>query len=298
MTPAGHTDPASASTGWLMEGNWARLMQEVETELRRDGMERIDPPRLAGRECALQSRLLVIGWCLWLLGCLVTTWVLMPAEQPSWIMARWVTLGAAVGMLVIWPAVRLSQAHRFGPGDDRGRANRFRIAQYLVILDWLSLNIILGCVTGLFWLMDGWTIDGWTWEQALLITGLCAGWSAAAGAVIAWGRAQESGLSRSLAMLVCLLLLAGEPLLIAGAAWLQGLGGDGSTTSAWKPGLNLLTPLWEVTIMPTRWQAGMFHRFIEPLALSLLLAASGWMALRWLSRLGGRAAVGGSTQTA
>ena len=156
----------------------------------------------AAAERGGEVRELMLGWCLWLLGAWAVT-LFLDAPVPA---ARWMILLAAIGLMLAWPALRLSQRN--------GRGGTLRIT----LLDWASLMIILQAVIWPLRLASGLGDPLWTVGQALWLAAAMGAWSLLTGAIIAAGRWTTSGLGRTLAMTLCVLLLVGEPLVMVLAA--------------------------------------------------------------------------------
>jgi len=102
------------------------------------------------------------------------------------------------GAMVMWPVLRLSQ--------NMGRA----ISAGLLLWDWLCLNMVLQAV---IWPLC--ITAQWTSQQALWLVAALAAWSLLSGLVLLVSGCWTSALGRVAGMLLCLLLLLGEPLLMA-----------------------------------------------------------------------------------
>ena len=175
---------------------------------------------------AFDSRALVLGWCLWLIG----MWgLLLVTIGWSPLAYRWMIFAALVGLMGLWPAVRLSQDHR-GPG-----------ARTVVFVDWVCLLLVFQAV---LWPMQ--IVAKWSWEQTLLVDAAVASWSLLTGLIIAWGRSFGSGAMRTVAMVGCVGLVVVEPLCLLLNAQLNG--------TSWSdlPNLRLspLQAIWELTVAP------------------------------------------------
>lgn len=99
----------------------------------------------------------------------------------------------AVGIGVLWPMVRLSQASPRKP-----------VAAGLA--DILALVIPAQAVV---WPSK--LLTGWSWEVTGGVALMLASWSALVGALVASGTARAPGVGRSVWMLACLALVAGAP---------------------------------------------------------------------------------------
>lgn len=170
-------------------------------------------------------RVLMLGWCLWLLGSWAVT-LTLDSPIPA---VRWMVFSAFTGLVLIWPMIRLSQDTRAGSGG--GAA--------VILADWVCLILIFQAVV---WPLR--LVAGWSWEQALLIDAAMASWSLLAGAIAVVGRRFASAWARTAAMLLCLLLVLGT----AAVRILAGLGA--ATTDlghGWTAGLRPIATLWHLT---------------------------------------------------
>lgn len=172
------------------------------------------------------SRGLVLGWCLWLIG----AWLLLLLSI-GWspLAYRWMIFASMIGLMGMWPAARLSQDHR-GPG-----------ARTVIFVDWLCMMLVFQAV---LWPMQ--IVAKWSVEQTLVVNTAVGAWALLTGLIIAWGRSFGSGKIRTYAMLGCVGLLIAEPLLLGVAAFAQG--------HNWSQLPNLrLSPvqtIWELTSAP------------------------------------------------
>ncbi len=204
---------------------------------------------------ASTQQILLLAWCLWLLLSWLSVWWLH-ATLPA---IRWMLILGMVGMMTLWPAVRLSQAqvHRF-------RWRRQRLAAGQTLGDWLSMNAIFQAVIWLlYWAgtrpeLDappGITGGGWTAVQTLQISSTVLGWSLWCGLILWAGLQLTSGLGRTLAMAGCLALLLAEPALAAAVNLLAGQGaapGEAGWTWPWLA--NPLAMLWSLSDVAGRRQ--------------------------------------------
>lgn len=161
----------------------------------------------------------MLGWCLWLLGTWCVT-LLRVSPVPG---VRLMILSSLVGVMLVWPAFRLSQG-REGPGG-RGIASTA-----VVMIDWWCLMLIFQAV---IWPLR--VVAAWSYAQAFWLDAAVLAWSLLVGAIVAAGRLFGSGLARSLAMAACVLLLVGEPLLMA------------LTQGRWTMRVSPLQAIWELS---------------------------------------------------
>lgn len=140
------------------------------------------------------ARNIVLLWCLWLLGSWTVT-MRIDAVVPA---TRLMMHACMIGLMIIWPAFRL--------GQDLPR----RSAALIVLWDWLCLNLVFQAVIWPLQVSAGW--HGW---QAMWLDIAVAAWSGLTGMVLALGAGWQGGFRRALAMVLCMALLLGEPLVLA-----------------------------------------------------------------------------------
>jgi hypothetical protein len=170
---------------------------------------------------------------------------------------------AITGLMVLWPALRLSQDgpdHDAAPSSLMGR----------VLLDWISLNLVLQTV---IWPLH--MIAGWSFPQTFWLDGSLAAWSLLTGACIVAGCRSTRGLDRAVAMLLAVALLVGEPL----AMWLINLNRSGEQMLLWSWRASPLQTLWHLTTRPGEWQP---QRIAVQTLTIASAAALAWIALAML----------------
>lgn len=196
------------------------------------------------------ARDLVLLWCLWLLG----SWLVSSRIDGVYSATRWMVFAGIVGLMVMWPALRL--------GQDRQRISR----PTQVLWDWWCLNLVVQTVIWPLQLSARWSL-----EQTLWIDASMASWSLLTGAVLAWAGGvwtpRRDGLFSGAAMAVCMLLLMGEPLLLASLAWLD-------LQVTWRMWLSPIDVLWDLTSQPP-----VVHR--ERILAVAALALACWLPLAW-----------------
>lgn len=207
------------------------------------------PPATAGH------RALIVGWCVWLLG----SWLIPYAVEPRTSAARWLVFGAVFGAVLVWPALRLSL----------GGAGRPWRAVTVILTDWVLLNGIFGLLV-LFIKLNAL----WGWQQALWQAAATAAWSALAGVLAAWGRLVGTATARLAAMLGCVLLLLGEPAVMAAA------------DTTWTMRASPLEAVWAMTARQGQSEPGPWRFAIASVGLA---AAAGWaVLLGWAAVLAAR----------
>lgn len=177
-----------------------------------------DSPRRGRDAAGLTTQLVVLGWCLWIAG----SWGLALLNGSLLPAARWLVVQALVGLMLVWPAVRLSWP--------RGSVRRLRPAG--VWGEWLALMLVLQAVIWPVRLIAQWRVD-----QALWVAATLAAWSLLTAALVAVGVHARACGARALVMFGCVALVVGEPAALAlavTAGWTEG----------WPMQANPLVPLW------------------------------------------------------
>lgn len=223
------------------------------------------------RSAGLGVRVLILGWCLWLMGSWITLYL-----TGGWTIAafRVMVFSGLIGLMGVWPAVRLSQAtaqHLGEPGVDRVPARLWARACGSVLLDWFCLNLVFQAVIWPLLLAAHWTAAQGLWLDAAV-----AGWSLLTGLIIAWGRGVDRALWRSLAMVVCVGIVAVEPVLL-------GLGALSSEATAGVQRMRI-SPIQAVWSLSGQGP-------VEPWAVQVvgiwLAAVTGWVVLGLLLAVNG-----------
>lgn len=160
------------------------------------------------------TRLLVLLWCMYLFG----VWLLsLQADSPT-PASHWMIWCMMVGMLIIWPALTLSQTryivrkHHHEPNPDGlpGMPIPVPMRTWVVFVQWLCLGLVNQSVLWPLQITAGWATYQTMWINAALLS-----WSLLIGLFIAVGKRSFSSVHRTLAMLICVGLVFGEPLLQA-----------------------------------------------------------------------------------
>jgi hypothetical protein len=213
----------------------------------------------------LGVRELMLAWCLWLLGSWAVT-LSIASPQPG---VRWMVLMSAVGLLLGWPAFRLSQSGEADADAAGAAAGPGAPPVLLVLFDWVCLMLIFQAVV---WPLR--LVGGWTFDQAAWLAIAMAAWSLLAGAIVAVGRQFESGGVRALAMAGCVLLVLGEPLVMA----LSGVEGG------WRMRVSPIGALWEVTGRAHLVRMEQVSQRVTVVAVAAAVAWVGLMVLAVASR--------------
>lgn len=212
------------------------------------------------RSARASVRGLILGWCLWLLG----SWGVTLAIDSSVPAGRWMVFSVMMGLMAIWPAFRLSQA------NEPQVPGRLR----LVLLDWLCMLAVFQTVVWPLRLLGAWSI-----RQACWLNGAVAAWSLLSGLLIAWGCGRSAGSGRTAAMVLCILLLVGEPAVML----LAGLGRPAGAGPGWTMRVSPVQTVWALTRPPSRFRLDPWTDHIKAAGLA---AVAGWVVL------GGAALIG------
>jgi len=180
-------------------------------------------------------RILVILFCVWML----CSWFIAQMSDALVRPAQWMVLCSVIGMMVFWPVLRLSQWRDDAALLDNGSADTRRTPGR-IFMDWFCLNILFQTVVWPLHMNAHWRPD-----QTLWISLTLASWSLLTGAIIAMGCRTDRPLRRVVAALICILLLTGEPLLVAATGRL----GDESMTFLTSP----LALFWQLTGVAAQW---------------------------------------------
>lgn len=214
------------------------------------------------------TRGLVLAWCLWLLGCWGVTLGMSSMIPPS----RWMIVSCLIGMMALWPVFRLSQD--LTVRDPRRGVTGMTLS--MVWTDWVCLVLVFQAVVWPLRLMSGWTLAQTAW-----LDGQVLAWSLLTGAVVAIGCGGRNAVSRGAAMLACVLLLLGEPLLLA----LLSVAGIQINGHHWALQLTPIQSVWQMSGAATDWRAVDWGPNVVAVALA---AVAAWIGA-WLWR---RAALG------
>ena len=166
---------------------------------------------------ALGTQMIVLGWCLWLVG----TWAVTLSLTSSVPAARWLILVALMGLMLVWPAVRLS-------------TREVRMRAGTVWMEWLCLVLVLQAAVWPLRIVSQWRLDQTAW-----LAGALAAWSLLTAAVVAMGMRSRRAGPRIAAMVACVVLVLGEPAVMALAA----AGGD---TALWPMRVSPLATVWSL----------------------------------------------------
>lgn len=211
-----------------------------------------EPAKLPPRPLEMGGlRIIIIGWCFWLLGSWGVAWFSDTAVPR----ARWMLLAGLLGMMLAYPAVRLSQSPN---PDEPGRG------AMQVLFDWLCLISVFQAVLWSLHLIAAWPLSRGLWLDAAVVS-----WTLLAALIVGWARLYASSVIRTLGMALCIALVVAEPLVL----WLTGTrpGSEG-----WLLRVSPLQAVWELSSPPMR---TIVHDWPPQILLIGLVAVSGWASL-------------------
>jgi len=263
--PTPHRDPHEAQA--VLDGSSASLVTDAPPKHK---------PRLAD---PYGLRALVLGWCMWLL----ISWSITLAIGATAHAVRWVVFSALVGLMGVWPALRLSQqmpgpagATAAEPGhEDRASAPKRVLATGL---DWVCLMGVFQVVVWPLMVVGGWSI-----QQTLWLDVAIGAWSALTGVLLGLGRIVPVPGARSLAMMLCMLLVVGEPALMSLLGYRPGsVFGNGGPSGGHSGGGGegmLVSPVQAVWELTTTVQPSDPWSWLPTLLSVLTAAVLGWVLL-------------------
>lgn len=222
--------------------------------------------KLSGRRHRLDtgSRGLMLAWSLWLLG----SWVISLRLDSTLPAVRWMIFASLFGLMLLWPAFRLSQDCLIEPDNSAYATGKSRtILPKHIFLDWLRLNLIFQSVV---WPLQ--VTARWWVAQTALLDAAVASWTLMVSVIVAWGCAARGGMQRTVAMLLCLLLLLGEPIVVL----ILNMSRSNIERSAWIMRISPLQTIWELSGSPWGWSAG---PWVERVVVVAVAALVGWILL-------------------
>jgi hypothetical protein len=226
-------------------------------------------------------RMLVITWCLWLL----VSWSITLAMGATVHAVRWVVFSAAFGLMAVWPAIRLSQQlpirrtrGKIGgkPGSHSGGGG-YSGGVLGTLLDWVCLISVFQVVVWPLMLVGRWSPQQTLWLDLAVVS-----WSLLTGVLVGLGRVLPVAGARVGAMVLCVLLLLGEPVLMAFGGGFM----DVTAGTAWRMRISPVQALWELTTTVQPYNPSGWVPVIVSTAAAALL---GWLvlsAMAWRVRKG------------
>lgn len=195
-------------------------------------------------------RIVIVVWCFWLLGAWAAAWF----SDTSVPRVRWMMFAGSFGLMLVWPAFRLSQQVR---PEEQGRGG------LLVLLDWMALIGVYQAVIWSLHLLAGWPLIRGIWLDAAVIA-----WSLLTALIVAAARQWPTGLARAAGMSLCIALVFAEPIVL----WLVVIsGGEG-----WPMRVSPIHAFWELTQPPSR---GTISPWDRQTLMIAWVAVTGWLAM-------------------
>lgn len=170
------------------------------------------------------TRIFILGWCLWLLG----SWFVTLGIDAALLPGRWMIYSTLFGLLAIWPVIRLSQELSRGPVTRGSRSAA-------VFLEWFCLCLVFQAVIWPLQILQNWSIEQTIWMNLAV-----GSWSLITALLIAMGVGFKDAWARWLAMGLCILVLIGEPVLVAIARFER-------PDESWAMRISPLLTVWELS---------------------------------------------------
>lgn len=227
-------------------------------------------------------RELILAWCGWLMG----AWAVSLISGPAVPAARWMVFATVLGMMLVWPAFRLSHGWIMwrvqSDSDDNSAATDHNDKDNIQLVpgalgrtfaDWLALIIVFQFVV---WPLR--LVSEWSTAQAFWIDLTVIGWTLITAAIVGLGSRYRHALARTLAMVGCALLLLGEPIFRLLGDWPTGE----DAVMAYTP----IEILWQLSAYDPGTPLAMWNPIWSPLVITVILAgAVAWIALPLSSAL-------------
>jgi hypothetical protein len=180
---------------------------------------------------------------------MVARW--LDSQTPS---VRWIIFSGMVGMMLLWPAYRLSGDPAPPPPASPNALPPSRLGPVATtLIEWLCLMLVFQIVLWPIRLAPpaSWlTSSTWSVQQTAWLDGAIACWTLMSAAVVAIGARGSSPRHRTLAMCACIFLFLGEPVLVAGSAMFR----DPATRPpSWNLWLSPIQTIWEMCDAPANW---------------------------------------------
>ena len=224
-------------------------------------LESADPKRDRDRRRrrAASRHGLLLAWCIWL----IITWTATLATESIKVAATvMMPFSALIGLMLIWPMLRLSQqSEPPTAADPNARSPATSHYHGGILREWLQLNLVFQAVIWPLMLNAQWTVEQTAWLDVTI-----AAWSLLAALITDWGCRSPSGWVRMAAMIACLLLLFAEPALMGLANMVTAPG----QAVSWTMKISPIRVVWDMTR-----QFGGAGRFQQHIPLVLAAAAAG-----------------------
>lgn len=206
---------------------------------------------------------LMLVWCLWLIGSLMVTWRLHAVA----VWGRLMPLNLILGLMLIWPAIRLSVGPISKHVPLRESPAVSRIIFTGVLADWAGLNAINQVVLLGLTVTADWSITQTVWMDMAILS-----WSLLAAAMVAVGCRTFRAGPRAVSMLICVLLVIGEPLAMVVASIAMGP----DRAIMWDMHISPLQVIWALSEQGQLWTVEPHHRHIIAVGVAAVMA---WMML-------------------
>jgi hypothetical protein len=195
-------------------------------------------------------RIVIVVWCFWLLGAWGAAW-LSDTSVPR---VRWMMFAGSFGLMLAWPAFRLSQQVR---SDEPGHG------ALQVLLDWIAMVGVYQAVIWSLHLLAGWPLIRGVWLDAAVLA-----WSLLTALIVAAARRWPFSWARTTGMALCIALVFAEPV----ALWLVVISGG----EAWSMRVSPIQAFWELTKPPSQ---GTIPPWDQRALMIAFVAVTGWLAL-------------------
>lgn len=218
-----------------------------------EAVHAVEDPQTAHRHATPDAgwlRVVIVVWCFWLLGAWGAAWL----SETSVPRVRWMMFAGSFGLMLVWPAFRLSEQVKSDEPSHGGLA---------VLLDWLAMIGVYQAVIWSLHLLAGWPLVRGVWLDAAVMA-----WSLLTALIVAAARRWPSGWGRLIGMGLCIALVFAEPVLI----WLAVIGGG----QAWPMVVSPIQAFWELTQPPSQ---GAVAPWDQRTLMVALVAVSGWLSL-------------------
>lgn len=184
------------------------------------------------------SPTIILIWLLWLMG----TWGVSLYLDGTHRALRWMAFGCMTGLVLVWPAVRLSL--NIGGASVFGKRDTFRPGVSTLAVDWFGMLAVLMAVIAVLAVPAQWHIEQVFWLAATYLA-----WSLLVSAIIYLGSRSRGGRLRTASMVTCITLMFAEPALQTAMSLVTG--GIGSNWTMW---VSPLEAVWAMTVPAVEWR--------------------------------------------
>lgn len=195
-------------------------------------------------------RVVIVVWCFWLLGAWAAAWL----SDTSIPRVRWMMFAGSFGLMLVWPAFRLSEKVS---DDEPGHGG------LAVLLDYIAMIGVYQAVIWSLHLLAGWPLMRGIWLDAAVMS-----WSLLTALIVAIARRWPGGFARLIGMGLCIALVFAEPV----ALWLSVMTGG----EVWSMRVSPVQALWELTLPPDK---SVVRPWDQRTLMIALVAVAGWVSL-------------------